>query len=149
MDETKLPIVRETNRIWARELGVAEDQVGFVCDRAEKAIANTVSDDKGRWILLGNGKSEIALTGVIDGALESVVVDRIRIDDDGTHWIIDYKTSTHEGGDLTGFLQQESDRYRPQLEKYTKLYAALSSETVRTALYFPLLQEFCEVVLAD
>ena len=35
--------------------------------------------------------------------VESGVMDRVRIDD-GRHWIVDYKTSTHEGGNLAGFL---------------------------------------------
>ena len=63
------------------------------------------------------------------------------------HWIIDYKTSTHEGGDLGGFLDQESERYRPQLEKYAALYKAFSDSEIRVALYFPVLQTFHEVLL--
>jgi ATP-dependent exoDNAse (exonuclease V) beta subunit len=69
----------------------------------------------------------------------------VRIDEEGVHWIIDYKTSTHEGGDLAGFFRQESERYRSQLQKYASLYGALTGKTIRTALYFPLLQEFFEV----
>ena len=61
------------------------------------------------------------------------------------HWIVDYKTSTHEGGDLEGFLAQEADRYRAQLEKYAAVYRNLTDAPVRTALYFPMLQEFLEV----
>ena len=72
---------------------------------------------------------------------------RIRVDDDGTHWIVDYKTSTHEGGNLDRFLDQESERHLPQLEKYAALYAAVSGAPVRVALYFPLLQEFRELAL--
>jgi ATP-dependent exoDNAse (exonuclease V) beta subunit len=87
----------------------------------------------------------LPVTGLFDGRIQSVVIDRIRIDDDGTHWIVDYKTSTHEGGDLAGFLEQEAGRYRPQLEKYRTLYSGLTGAKVRTALYFPLLQQFREV----
>ena len=32
--------------------------------------------------------------------MQSIVIDRVRIDDEGTHWVVDYKTGTHEGGDL-------------------------------------------------
>jgi ATP-dependent exoDNAse (exonuclease V) beta subunit len=69
----------------------------------------------------------------------------VRVDDEGNHWIIDYKTSTHEGGNLQGFLNAEIDRYKPQLKKYAALYAAYSGEQPRCALYFPLLQEFVEI----
>ena len=112
---------------------------------AEFALDQIAGDDKGRWVLFGDGKTELALSGVIDGSVQSIVIDRVRIDEDGVHWIVDYKTSTHEGGDLAGFLQQESDRYRPQLEKYAAVYSNLTDAPVRTALYFPMLQAFCEV----
>ena len=116
-----------------------------LCSRVTKAIDGTVTDAKGRWLLDGDGHSELPLTGIWNGRVTSVVLDRVRIDDDGTHWIIDYKTSTHEGGDLPLFLQQEADRYRGQLRKYAEIYVALTDAPVRTALYFPMLQEFCEV----
>ncbi len=77
--------------------------------------------------------------------MQSVILDRVHIDEQGVHWIIDYKTSTHEGGDLAGFLEQEQDRYRPQLEKYKGVYDKLTDAPVKTALYFPLLQQFVEV----
>jgi ATP-dependent exoDNAse (exonuclease V) beta subunit len=95
--------------------------------------------------LRGDGFTELPLSGVINGRTESVVLDRVRIDDDGTHWIVDYKTSSHEGGDLQSFLVAEIDRYRPQLQKYAELYRNYSGAEARCALYFPLLQEFVEV----
>ena len=134
-----------TSRIWARGLRVSEAEIEAVCDRAAVAIDRISSDDKGRWLLFGDGETELALSGVIDNCVQSVIIDRIRIDKNGVHWIVDYKTSTHEGGDLAGFLQQEADRYRPQLEKYAAVYRNLTDAPVKTALYFPLLQEFLEL----
>ncbi|MGI9202560.1 MAG: UvrD-helicase domain-containing protein, partial [Woeseiaceae bacterium] len=136
---------RVTVRRWARDLGVAEEDFDTVWERARRAVETTLSDPRGQWLLSGSGHSELAVTGVLNGRPESVVIDRVRIDDDGVHWIVDYKTSTHEGGDLNGFLRQESDRYRPQLRRYAEVYAALSGADVKTALYFPLLKAFCEV----
>jgi ATP-dependent exoDNAse (exonuclease V) beta subunit len=95
--------------------------------------------------LQGDGYAELALTGTAGGKLESVILDRVRIDEDGVHWIVDYKTSSHEGGGLDAFLQAETDRYRPQLEKYAEVYRNYSNAEVRCALYFPLLQEFVAV----
>ena len=74
-----------------------------------------------------------------------MILDRVRIDDDGAHWIIDYKTSTHEGGNLPGFLAAEIERYTPQLRKYATIYAAWAGVQPRCALYFPLLREFVEI----
>jgi ATP-dependent exoDNAse (exonuclease V) beta subunit len=104
-----------------------------------------LADERGRWILSAEGRAELALTGVLDGQLETVVLDRVLIDENGQHWIVDYKTSSHEGGNLDGFLKAESERYQPQLQKYATLYNAYADTTARCALYFPLLQTFVEL----
>ena len=65
--------------------------------------------------------------------------------ENGTRWIIDYKTSSHGGGDLEGFLQSETDRYREQLQRYRHAMALTETRPIKTALYFPLLDRFCEV----
>ena len=135
-------------RRWAVELGVESADIDGVCELTREALRGILTDEKGRWVLHGPGECELPVTGVIDGQVESVVMDRIRIDDDGNHWIIDYKTSTHAGGDLSGFLEQEEERYRAQLRQYSAIYAQLTGTTARTALYFPLLQAFREVHLA-
>ena len=142
--ERLLPVAR----IHAKELGVPLQDVDDVCRRALEALRGIMGDEKGRWILTGPGYSEMPLTGVWQGRVESIVIDRLRIDDAGVHWIIDYKASTHEGSGLDTFLQQESQRYRLQLARYAHLYRNLlpdSTVQVRTALYFPLLREFREV----
>ncbi|MDH4125412.1 MAG: PD-(D/E)XK nuclease family protein [Gammaproteobacteria bacterium] len=91
--------------------------------------------------------AELALTGVYEGELISVVLDRVRIDEQDRHWIVDYKTSSHEGGKLESFLEAEVERYRPQLKKYRQLYLDYAHTEARCALYFPLLQQFVEVPL--
>jgi ATP-dependent exoDNAse (exonuclease V) beta subunit len=132
-------------RRWACEMGVPAADIAAVCQRASSALERILGDEKGRWILFGPGRCELPLTGVWQGRIESIVLDRVRIDSDGVHWVIDYKTSTHEGGDLDRFLQQEVARYQPQLTRYSAMYRALADVPVRAALYFPLLQEFREV----
>jgi hypothetical protein len=139
-----LPGARNT----AMELGVPLQDIQVVCERAVQALRGILGDQKGTWILSGAGHAELPVTGVWCGGIASVVIDRVRIDDDGVHWIIDYKASTHEGAGLDIFLRQESERYRAQLAKYAFLYRNLvgaPQPEIRTALYFPLLQKFCEV----
>jgi ATP-dependent exoDNAse (exonuclease V) beta subunit len=130
---------------WARQAGVSADDLESLCSRVTKALDATTNDARGRWLLHGDGFSELPLTGLWKGRVTSIVIDRVRIDGDGTHWIVDYKTSTHEGGDLSAFMQQEAGRYREQLQKYAEIYSAMTDAPVKTALYFPMLQEFCEV----
>ena len=115
-----------------------------------EALIKTVSNDRGRWIFApehSESRSEWALTGIAGGRLTNVVIDRSFVDQDGTRWVIDFKTSRHEGGGLETFLKQEIDRYRPQLETYMALARAGTDAGTRArephpsgrGLYFPLL----------
>jgi ATP-dependent exoDNAse (exonuclease V) beta subunit len=124
------------------ELGVPADRRAAAVDRVAAAVARTLADDRGRWLLdLGHGSadSELALTGRVDGEVVSVVIDRTFVDEQGTRWIVDYKTSSHQGAGLEEFLDSEQERYRPQLERYAALVRRLGPEPVRLGLYFPLL----------
>jgi len=143
----QLDTIRPASERWLREMGVGSGSIAAIIDRVNEALRRLLEDERGQWLLRGEGYAEFALSGVVQDRIESVVLDRVRIDDDGTHWIVDYKTSTHEGGSLETFLQAEADRYRPQLKKYFEMYSTYSGANVRCALYFPLLQEFVEVTL--
>ena len=132
-------------RRWLREAGLGDAVQAGIVERVNDALDGILRDEKGRWVLEGHGHTELGLTGVYDGEVESVVLDRVRIGDDGTHWIVDYKTSTHEGGNLRGFLDAEITRYTPQLQKYAAIYASWAGVQPRCALYFPLLQQFVEI----
>ena len=117
--------------------------VGVVID----ALTRTVDDRRGRWIFSrehGEAHSELALTGIAAGTLTNVIIDRSFVAD-GTRWVIDFKTSAHQGGGLEAFLDREMDRYRGQLHRYVELARALSPTPVRAALYFPLLGAFREL----
>jgi ATP-dependent exoDNAse (exonuclease V) beta subunit len=112
------------------------------------ALSQTLADERGRWILSRRHReahAELALTGVSAGRLRNVIIDRSFIDASGTRWVVDFKTSRHEGGGLDEFLAAELARYRAQLETYRELAGALGPQPVRAALYFPLLQAFREL----
>ncbi len=140
-----LDALRPVSDRWLHEMGLCGDKAAAARERAERALEGVLHDEKGQWLLNGPGHAEFALSGLVGGRIETGIIDRVRIDDDGTHWIVDYKTSTHEGGNLAGFLQAESARYKPQLSRYADLYRNYSGAPVRCALYFPLLQKFVEV----
>ena len=72
--------------------------------------------------------------------LEHVRLDRTFVAE-GQRWIVDFKTSRHEGGDLEAFIASEIERYGPQLERYARALAKIDSRPLRLALYFPLLAE--------
>ncbi|HZT01628.1 MAG TPA: UvrD-helicase domain-containing protein [Steroidobacteraceae bacterium] len=131
-----------------RRHGVPERDLKRAVADVIEALARTVGDERGRWILSGEhaqAGSELALTGMADGRLTNVVIDRSFVDRGGTRWVIDFKTSPHEGGRLDDFIDRELERYRGQLEKYAALARGLGPEPVRAALYFPLLGVFREL----
>ena len=88
--------------------------------------------------------SEFALTGRLHDTLINVIVDRTFVDAEGIRWIIDYKTSAHEGGDTDVFLAQEQTRYRSQMERYAMLFQQYGPHPIRLGLYFPLLTQWRE-----
>jgi ATP-dependent helicase/nuclease subunit A len=131
-----------------RLAGVAPAERTPACELILAALTRTLADERGRWLLAGEHReahSELALTGIAAGRLQSVKVDRSFIDAAGDRWVIDYKTSRHEGADLEGFLARELERYRGQLQTYAALARALGPQPVRAGLYFPLLGAFREM----
>ena len=136
-----------TTQRWLQRMGIRGESAQAIGDRVLAALRATATDDKGRWLIDGPGTAELALSGVYEGELVSVILDRVRIDAEGVHWVVDYKTSTHEGGNLQSFLDAEILRYTPQLKKYETLYRAYAKVDVRCALYFPLLQEFVHITV--
>jgi ATP-dependent helicase/nuclease subunit A len=137
-----------TARAQLRRAGVPEHELARALERVLAAVRQSLTDERGRWILAAahaEAHSEWQLSGVSGGRLRSVVIDRSFIDEHGVRWVIDYKTSTHEGGGLEEFLDQEIERYRAQLTTYRDLARGLGPQAVRAALYFPLLGAFREL----
>lgn len=123
-------------------LGVPASERKAAVERVIEALTRTLADARGRWLFAPEHRavhSELALSGTIDGVLANAVIDRTFIDARGVRWIVDFKTSTHEGGALDAFLDNEVVRYREQLARYATLMAGLGPEPLRLGLYFPLL----------
>jgi ATP-dependent exoDNAse (exonuclease V) beta subunit len=148
-----LPAARPRLIAELAELGVPTDRCQAACERVIAAITQILADQRGRWLLglearLQDERSEFALSGVLQGRVVSGVIDRTFLDERGRRWIVDFKTSTHEGGGLEEFLAAEAERYRPQLLRYAQLMALLKpQEEIHAALYFPLLRAWREVDL--
>ncbi len=121
--------------------GVGDGEIDDAAARASRALANCIADERGRWILgrQDQARSEWRLTGVSGGQLANIVIDRSFVDAAGVRWIIDYKTSVHEGADVDAFLDNERERYRGQLERYARMLRAGGERRIRLGLYFPLL----------
>ncbi|SER41484.1 ATP-dependent exoDNAse (exonuclease V) beta subunit (contains helicase and exonuclease domains) [Nitrosomonas sp. Nm51] len=110
--------------------------------RVVTALINSITDQRGRWILgeQSGAQNELRLTSVNDGQIAEYVIDRTFYDDHGIRWVIDYKTSSHEGSGLAVFLDREQERYAHQLNYYAALLQKIDKRPVCMGLYFPMLK---------
>jgi ATP-dependent exoDNAse (exonuclease V) beta subunit len=141
------PSLRDLYAIELAELGVPAERRTRALERVVAAIERTLHDERGRWLFAAthrDAQAEARLTGRLGEDIVNVVVDRTFVDADGVRWIVDFKTSEHEGGGLEQFLDSERERYGPQLERYARLIRPLAPGPVRVALYFPLLSAWRE-----
>jgi ATP-dependent helicase/nuclease subunit A len=133
-------------RRWRRrlaELGVPEAELGRALERVARALAATWADARGQWLFDPGHReaaSELELSGVSGGRPVAARIDRTFVAADGVRWIVDFKTSVHEGTDVDAFLDRERERYAAQLEAYATLIRAREpARPIRLGLYFPML----------
>jgi len=132
-----------TVRRGLQNLGVDDGELGGALDKTLRALRRTLADDTGRWILGSHAEARCEWPlSVHDETTRHYVIDRSFVDQDGTRWIIDYKTGEHLAGDRDAFLDQERERYRAQLENYARIVRLLDDRPIRLALYFPLFADW-------
>ena len=135
----------DTQASFARELellGVEPADRRNATERVIAALSRALADPHGRWVLgpHAEARAELRLTLRTGAALEHVRLDRTFVAE-GRRWIVDFKTSQHEGGSLSAFLDSEVERYAPQLERYAHAVAVTDARPIELGLYFPLLGE--------
>ena len=130
-----------------RALGVAHDELAEAERELERAVLATLNSARGRWLFateLQAVETELSLGVLEQGESARVVVDRTFIAADGLRWIVDFKTGRHGGGAREAYLDSELTRYRPQLERYGRIMAAMERRPIMLGLYFPLLDGWRE-----
>jgi ATP-dependent helicase/nuclease subunit A len=131
-----------------RELGVDDPHLAEALGRVKRAIAQVSQSTLAAQLLdpgATESATELALTAHFDGVIQSLRIDRSFVDADGVRWIVDWKTSAHEGADRDAFLANELARYAPQLRRYAKVVALFDARPQRVGLYFPLLDAWREL----
>lgn len=129
-----------------RQHGLPDARQTLALERLRAGLDHLLHSDRGRWLLAAHPESgnEIAFSSQFGGGVGQRIVDRSFVDETGTRWIIDYKTSWREGADAGEVLAAEIQRYRSQLEAYAQLYRALEDRPTRCALYFPMMGHWHE-----
>ncbi len=147
-----LPAARLEQRpeVWKRallRLGLPAPHVAAATTRVGQAIENLAASPVAARLLdpaSVDPRSELALTAWLDGEFASVKIDRTFVDAEGFRWIVDWKTSSHEGGATGEFLTRELERYTAQLERYARIMRRYDGRPQRVGLYFPLLDAWQE-----
>ena len=94
-------------------------------------LKNTLADDRGRRLL---GPHTVAINEHrLRTPSRSFRIDRYIEDEKDVKWVVDYKTSAHEGGGLDAFLDEQRERYAVQLDSYAEAVGGS-----KRGLYFPL-----------
>jgi ATP-dependent helicase/nuclease subunit A len=131
------------------EEGVSLADLDAALLKVSRALETTLQDEQGQWILSDQHEQSVCehpVTMVEEGNAVHFVIDRSFVDNKGDRWIVDYKTSSHEGGDVEAFIDTEVLRYKNQLDRYKDVMLLLEPDrNIRTALYFPLLGAFREL----
>ena len=127
--------------LFASGMSGSSKEIGDAVERIILALTNAINDKRGQWILGSQqfAQNELKITGVFGSVPMSWVIDRTFCDSNGVRWIIDYKTSSHEGSDVEGFLDHEQIRYQHQLNRYANLIQQMDSRPIRLGIYFPLI----------
>ena len=136
-------------RLWSNNQYSDNEISSALCDQVTMQIEKTLENERGQWILKShkNEVSEFGLTGIVDGVIQRVYVDRMFIED-GTRWIIDYKSGAPKDLDhKEPFCQEQIARHKPQLQTYHTIASNLYPEQIRTALFFTAIAIFKEVIL--
>ncbi|MCB2204091.1 UvrD-helicase domain-containing protein [bacterium] len=111
------------------------------------AVQAVTGEEMGRWLLAAHpeARSEWALTVHHAGRNERVIIDRTFVDEEGTRWIVDFKSAVHEGADLEGFLDAQLRMHRAQLQRYGEILRAFDARPQRLLVYFPMYRTWREL----
>ncbi|HSF77634.1 MAG TPA: PD-(D/E)XK nuclease family protein, partial [Steroidobacteraceae bacterium] len=130
---------------WRRDLarlGLPEQLWDRAVSRIGEAVSKLAASSLAARLLDPDAleaASEFAITAWLDNEFTSIKVDRTFVDEAGTRWVVDWKTSVHEGGGLAQFLDQELERYGSQLERYSRVLKLYDSRPQKIGLYFPMM----------
>src|SRR5688572_31697377 len=105
--------------------GIGERDLDAAVTSVERTLANAIGDERGRWILGKHPQAhnELRLTMAAGNVRRTFVLDRHFVDANGERWIVDYKTSRHEGAGA-----ERSEEHTSELQSQSNLVCRLLLE---------------------
>jgi ATP-dependent exoDNAse (exonuclease V) beta subunit len=136
-----------------RATGFPASEAASIAAQAIGLAHKAANDPVGQWILSPHAESasEAGWTGIVDGDLHQVRVDRVfragpspMLDGEDTWWVIDFKTAHTHNMDPASILHVLRAAFAPQLQTYSAILRNLHGENVnlRAGLYYPSMRLF-------
>ncbi len=121
---------------WLQQCGHQDNAARQGAARVIAALSTTMNSEAGRWVLATRpqAESELILMAADNKCIGTHIIDRTFIDN-GTRWIIDYKSTDLGSNPALDTLIEEARQYRPQLERYAGLFIG-EGLPVRKAVFF-------------
>lgn len=109
---------------WLLQQGHAQPLCVTTADDITSMLRTTLMSEDGQWVLKTreNEANELAIEMLNQQAIQKKVIDRTFVEE-GTRWIIDYKSADLDKGLSASALQAIAEQYREQLEAYAQLFA--------------------------
>ncbi len=126
------------------ELRVPVQKIEYALQRLHTAVRNIQTHTQAHFLFndYPEQQNEFALSAVEQGSVKTYRIDRTFVDEHNVRWIVDYKSTPHDQGDVATFAREQVEaRHKPQLEKYGSLLQQLDERPIKLAVYFPLLKE--------
>lgn len=132
---------------WRAELSslrVPNTMLNYALNRLSTAVENIQSQTEAHFLFhdYPESNNEFTLSTLENGAVNNYRLDRTFVDHQGVRWIVDYKSTAHDQGDVVEFAaEQVRSRHKAQLEKYGFLFSQVDARPIKLAVYFPLLKQ--------
>jgi ATP-dependent helicase/nuclease subunit A len=134
-------LIKQQHAFWKiqlQQLGWNGSHLNNALQKITQSITTIVECEQGRWLLNSDHEQsscELSLIRADQQDVREFIIDRSFVAD-GTHWIVDYKSSEpDENETIEQFIAREIETYKEQLQNYEKLLRGISTLPIKTALY--------------
>ncbi len=132
----KMETLSNAMRRWFKQKAYDDVTIEDAVKRVHDLLATTLASDQGQWVLQNRATaaSELAIEFHSDLNATKKIIDRTFIED-GTRWIIDYKSIGLAKGSSEDFLKAIAVQYQAQLDDYARLFES-QGLPIQKAIFF-------------
>ena len=116
-------------------MGIPSKLLSAFSSSISEILSKTKHDEHFEWLFKYRDSTEVE--SEYRNASQSVVIDRLFIDD-GTLWIIDFKTaSLNKDETLVEFIERQKHSHQSQMKKYQEVLNDFFDMPTKAAIYCP------------